>query len=65
VKELNEAKVLAVGPGGLNKDGQRIAPSVAPGDKVLIPQVGVCQPGEENGQYQSTDLGAYSMAGAL
>jgi len=31
----------------------------------LIPQVGFCQPGEENGQYQSTDLGAYSMAGAL
>ena len=29
-----------MGPGGLNKDGQRIAPSVAPGDKVLIPQVG-------------------------
>ncbi len=40
VKELNEAKVLAVGPGGLDKDGKRIAPSVAPGDKVLIPQVG-------------------------
>jgi co-chaperonin GroES (HSP10) len=39
VKELSEAKVLAVGPGGLSKDGQRIAPSVAPGDKVLIPQV--------------------------
>lgn len=40
MKELNEAKVLAVGPGGLDKDGKRIAPSVAPGDKVLIPQVG-------------------------
>ena len=39
VKELNEAKVLAVGPGGLDKEGKRIAPSVAPGDKVLIPQV--------------------------
>lgn len=39
VKELNEATVLAVGPGGLDKDGKRIAPSVAPGDKVLIPQV--------------------------
>lgn len=36
---MNEAKVLAVGPGGLSKDGTRIAPSVAPGDKVLIPQV--------------------------
>ena len=41
VKELNEAKVLAVGPGGLDKEGKRVAPSVAPGDKVLIPQVGL------------------------
>ena len=34
--------MLAVGPGGLDKDGKRIAPSVAAGDKVLIPQVRVC-----------------------
>lgn len=40
VKELNEAKVLAVGPGALDKDGKRIAPSVQVGDKVLIPQFG-------------------------
>lgn len=40
VKELNEAKVLAVGPGGLDKDGKRVSCSVSPGDKVLIPQVG-------------------------
>jgi chaperonin GroES len=40
VKELNEAKVLAVGPGGLDKDGKRITMSVAAGDKVLIPQYG-------------------------
>ena len=39
VQELNEAKVLAVGPGGLDKEGKRVTPSVAPGDKVLIPQV--------------------------
>ncbi|KAM5433528.1 Cleavage polyadenylation factor subunit fip1 [Microsporum ferrugineum] len=39
VKELNEAKVLAVGPGALDKDGKRIAMSVAPGDRVLVPQV--------------------------
>jgi chaperonin GroES len=39
VKELNEAKVLAVGPGGLDKEGKRITMSVAAGDKVLIPQV--------------------------
>jgi chaperonin GroES len=40
VKELNEAKVLAVGPGGLDRDGKRIVMSVKPGDKVLIPQFG-------------------------
>lgn len=39
VKELNEAKVLAVGPGGFDKDGKRTIMSVGPGDKVLIPQV--------------------------
>ena len=39
MKELNEAKVLAVGPGGLDKDGKRVACSVNAGDKVLIPQV--------------------------
>ncbi|PQE13671.1 10 kDa heat shock mitochondrial protein [Rutstroemia sp. NJR-2017a BVV2] len=39
VKELNEARVLAVGPGGLDKDGKRVSCSVQPGDKVLIPQV--------------------------
>lgn len=39
VKELNEAKVLAVGPGGLDKEGKRITMSVDVGDKVLIPQV--------------------------
>ena len=39
VKELNEAKVLAVGPGAMDKDGKRIAMSVAAGDRVLIPQV--------------------------
>jgi co-chaperonin GroES (HSP10) len=36
---LNEAKVLAVGPGGLDKDGKRVSCSVQAGDKVLIPQV--------------------------
>jgi len=39
IKELNEAKVLAVGPGALDKDGKRLEVSVKPGDKVLIPQV--------------------------
>lgn len=40
VKELNEAKVLAVGPGALNKDGHRVPMGVAKGDRVLIPQYG-------------------------
>ena len=39
VKDLNEAKVLAIGPGGLDKDGKRIPMSVEVGNKVLIPQV--------------------------
>ena len=39
VKELNEAKVLAVGPGAIDREGKRIEMSVKPGDKVLIPQV--------------------------
>ena len=39
VKELNEAKVLAVGPGALSKDGSRVPMGVAQGDRVLIPQV--------------------------
>jgi len=37
---MNEAKVLAVGPGGIDKDGKRMAMSVQAGDKVLIPQFG-------------------------
>ncbi|PKS08887.1 hypothetical protein jhhlp_003500 [Lomentospora prolificans] len=40
VKDLNEAKVLAVGPGQLDKDGKRIPMGVAAGDRVLIPQFG-------------------------
>ena len=40
VKELNEAKVLAVGPGGVDKEGKRLPMGVQAGDKVLIPQVG-------------------------
>ncbi|QSS63010.1 10 kDa heat shock protein, mitochondrial, partial [Histoplasma capsulatum] len=40
VKELNEAQVLAVGPGALDKNGKRISVSVNVGDRVLIPQFG-------------------------
>ncbi|CEJ58037.1 Putative 10 kDa heat shock protein, mitochondrial [Penicillium brasilianum] len=40
VKEQNEAKVLAVGPGLLTKEGSRLPMGVSAGDKVLIPQFG-------------------------
>ncbi len=40
VKDLNEARVLAVGPGALDKDGKRAPMGVSAGDKVLIPQYG-------------------------
>ncbi|KAJ5418351.1 Chaperonin Cpn10 [Penicillium crustosum] len=40
VKEQNEAQVLAVGPGLLDRDGKRIPMGVTAGDKVLIPQFG-------------------------
>ncbi|KAI1273167.1 chaperonin 10-like protein [Xylaria sp. FL0933] len=43
VKELNEAKVLAVGPGALSKDGARVPMGVAQGDRVLIPQVSLTE----------------------
>lgn len=39
VKELNEGRVLAVGPGALDKDGKRLPMGVSSGDRVLIPQV--------------------------
>ena len=39
MKELNEAKVIAVGPGSVDKKGNRLPMSVQSGDKVLIPQV--------------------------
>jgi hypothetical protein len=65
VKELNEAKVLAVGPGGLDKDGKRVACSVAPGDKVLIPQVSLvclCLPSGLGLEKEDVD-GHWDLAG--
>lgn len=32
--------MLAVGPGGLDKDGKRVACGVQAGDKVLLPEYG-------------------------
>ncbi|PNP76330.1 hypothetical protein FNYG_10389 [Fusarium nygamai] len=40
VEKLNEAKVLAVGPGAMDKKGNRLPMGVAVGDRVLIPQFG-------------------------
>ncbi|TDZ61112.1 10 kDa heat shock protein [Colletotrichum trifolii] len=40
VEKLNEAKVLAVGPGALDKEGKRVPMGVSSGDRVLIPQFG-------------------------
>ncbi|PLB47512.1 chaperonin Cpn10 [Aspergillus steynii IBT 23096] len=40
VKEQNEAQVLAVGPGLLDRNGQRLPMGVTAGDRVLIPQFG-------------------------
>jgi len=48
VKELNEGKVLAVGPGALDKDGKRLPMGVQNGDRVLIPQV--CLPRDKDGR---------------
>jgi chaperonin GroES len=39
VKEINQATVLSVGPGAIDRNGNKIPMSVTSGDKVLIPQV--------------------------
>lgn len=41
--QVNEGKVLAVGPGRRTKDGELIAPGVKEGDKVLLPEYGGSQ----------------------
>jgi chaperonin GroES len=40
VEKLNEADVLSVGPGILDKEGNRVPTSVQAGDRVLIPPYG-------------------------
>lgn len=40
VEKMSEARVLAVGPGGLDHNGKRIEMSVKAGDRVLIPPFG-------------------------
>ncbi|CCC70973.1 hypothetical protein NCAS_0G00860 [Naumovozyma castellii] len=40
VEKLNQAKVLAVGPGFTDANGNKVVPQVKIGDQVLIPQYG-------------------------
>ncbi|AQZ17608.1 HSP10 (YOR020C) [Zygosaccharomyces parabailii] len=40
VEKLNQAKVLAVGPGFTDANGNKVTPQVSIGDQVLIPQFG-------------------------
>jgi len=40
VGKVLEATVVAVGPGGRDRDGKIIEPSVKNGDKVLLPEYG-------------------------
>ncbi|KTW28183.1 hypothetical protein T552_02042 [Pneumocystis carinii B80] len=40
LEKLSEGKVIAVGPGGLDKDGKTVKTSVKVGDKVIIPAYG-------------------------
>lgn len=40
VAKLNQATVLAVGPGFTDANGNRVVPQIKPGDQVLIPQFG-------------------------
>ncbi|KAJ2236710.1 mitochondrial heat shock protein Hsp10 [Coemansia sp. RSA 1722] len=40
VEKLNEAVVVAVGPGNVSKDGNTIPTGLAEGDRVLLPAYG-------------------------
>lgn len=40
VEKLNQAKVVAVGPGFTDANGNKVTPQVSVGDQVLIPQFG-------------------------
>ncbi len=39
-EKVNRGKVVAVGPGKITNDGNRVQPSVKPGDHVLISKFG-------------------------
>ncbi|KAG4300656.1 hypothetical protein PCANB_003111 [Pneumocystis canis] len=40
LEKLSEGKVVAVGSGGLDKDGKLVKPSVSVGDRVILPPYG-------------------------
>eukprot|EP00871_Galdieria_phlegrea_P004259 jgi/Galph1/4834/GphlegSOOS_G3461.1 len=40
ISKLNEARVIAVGPGARSQDGKPIPPSCKEGDHVLLPEFG-------------------------
>ncbi|SCU90528.1 LADA_0F04742g1_1 [Lachancea dasiensis] len=40
IEKLNQATVLAVGPGFTDANGNKVVPQVSVGDSVLIPQFG-------------------------
>lgn len=40
VQKLNQARVVAVGPGFTDVNGNKVIPSVATGDLVLLPEFG-------------------------
>ena len=51
ITKSSDGEVLAVGPGMVTRDGTTIKPSVAVGDKVLLPEYGGLQvkvDGDEN-----------------
>lgn len=68
VKELNEARVLAVGPGGFDREGKRMPMGVSAGDRVLIPQVSPSvrkRRGEVDGRAKINSENAVRESGVL
>jgi len=51
-EKANEAIIIAVGPGNLNKNGQHMPMSVKPGDKVLLPEFGGQKIKQDDKEYQ-------------
>ena len=57
--KLNQAVVVSVGSGGRDRDGRTIAPSVAEGDTVLLPEYGgnnIKLDGEEYTLFREADI---------